>query len=391
MWLVIPARNEAARLEATLKAYLANLTPRDQVVVVVNGSTDRTAAIAQAMAAGDRRVSVLVEPKPIGKGGAILAGLALVSEKADPKDVACYTDADGAVQINDLQRLASEVGPGELVLGSRWLDETMVVKRQPLLRRLASRTFNRLVREVLSLDITDTQCAAKAVRVADLPRLTARITETGFGFDVDLLMAAREAGMDIFESAIPWTDVAGSTVQLHRAAPAMLSELRNIRLKYGKHGAPRPEAHPGAPLLDRPIAFPVLVTGQKIILLAVLAVAVAAVLRIPLESALFVNAALIVFYLLANSFKLLLVHRAFESPREVTVSAEQLARLDRDNLPVYTILVPVYREAAVLPQVVAGIGKLDYPTRQAGRQDPARGGRHRHHPGRPGPAPARAL
>jgi cellulose synthase/poly-beta-1,6-N-acetylglucosamine synthase-like glycosyltransferase len=360
MWLVIPAKNEEARIEVTVREYLAGMSHRDNLVVVVNGSTDDTAQVVQAIARQDRRVKLVIEPKPIGKGGAILRGFELVQEDAHARDVVCYADADGSVRVEDLLRLAAEVDTGELALGSRWLDPRMMVKRQPLSRRIASRTFNRLVRDLLDLDITDTQCAAKAMRVADLPRLMPRITETGFGFDVDLLMAAREAGMDIFESAIPWKDVPGSSVTLRRAAPEMFRELLAIRHKYGQHGTPRP-AHPGAPLIDRPIAFPVLVTVQKFVLLAVVAFLIAGALRVPLATALILNAGCIVFYLLANSFKLLLVHRAFESPREVTISAEQIASLDRDQLPIYTILVPVYHEASVLPQVVSGIGKLDYP------------------------------
>ncbi|MEA2645640.1 MAG: hypothetical protein QOE92_723, partial [Chloroflexota bacterium] len=269
--------------------------------------------------------------------------------------------------IVDLQRLAADARPGELVVGSRWLDASLQRVPQPFTRRLASRTFNRIVRGLLDLDITDTQCAAKAMRVSDIPHVIGRITATGFSFDVDLLMAAREAGMDIFEEAIPWSDVDGSTVSLRGAVPAMLSEVAAIRRKYRVGVAVSAAAalpvlpEPGQPLIDHPIADPVLEGHQKVWILAGLAVLVASLVLAPLTAAIVLNAVLLGFYLVTNLFKLLLLHRSLDKPREIVVSPAQLEELDRDSLPVYTILVPVYGEAAVLPQLVEGINRLDYP------------------------------
>ena len=366
LWVVIPARDEAARIATTLRAYLAGLGPSDHLVVVVNGSRDETATVVKDLQQGDRRLQLIVEPAPIGKGGAILRGLELVLDLAPGTDTVAYADADGAVDIVDLQRLAADARPGELVVGSRWLDSSLQGIPQPRLRRIASRTFNRIVRGMLDLDITDTQCAAKAMRVSDIPRLSARITATGFSFDVDLLMAAREAGMDIFEEAIAWSDVEGTSVRLRRAVPGMLSEVASIRRKYRIGRADRvfnlavlPE--PGRPLIDHPIADPVLESRQKYWIVLGLTVLIGCLLVAPLTTFIVLNAVLLGFYLVTNLFKLLLLHRSLDKPREIVVTPTQLEELDRDTLPVYTILVPVYGEAAVLPQLVEGINRIDYP------------------------------
>jgi cellulose synthase/poly-beta-1,6-N-acetylglucosamine synthase-like glycosyltransferase len=361
-WLVIPARNEAERIEATLRRYLSALGSADRVVVVVNGSTDGTARIVHRIALDDGRVVVVVEPRPVGKGGAILSGLAIVKEKAQPKDVACYADADGELDIRDLLRLSAAVSPGELVTGSRWLDVSLQHRRPPIARRVASRAWNRLVHGVLRLDVTDSS-AAKAMRVGDIDRLTRHVTETGFAFDIDLVMAAQRTGMDVFEMAIPSTYVPGGG-RVHRAVPSMLSDLAGLRRKYRRDLAPTDEeaTRPGTPMIDHPIANPVLSGRQKIFFLALLATVTLGLIRAPLATLVVINVVLVAFYLAANSVKLLLIYRALESTRELAAGPDELARLVRDSLPVYTILVPVYREsAAVLSQVVAGIHRLDYP------------------------------
>lgn len=362
-WLVIPARNEASRIESTLRRYLSALGLSDRLVVVVNGSTDATARIVHRVALDDRRVVVVVEPRPVGKGGAILSGLAIVRERAQPKDVAGYADADGEVDIRYLLRLAAAVSPGELVTGSRWLDINLQHQRPPLARRVASRAWNRMVHGVLHLDVTDSS-AGKAMRVGDIERITRHVTETGFAFDIDLVMAAQRAGLDVFEMAIPSTYVPGGG-RIHRAVPGMLSDLVRLRRKYHRDGWPGADdgvTRPGTPQLDHPIANPVLSGRQKIVLAALLVTVALGLVRAPLTTLVIVNVVFVAFYLLANSAKLLLIYRALQSPRELDVGPEQLARMDRDHLPVYTVLVPVYREsAAVLSQVVAGIHRLDYP------------------------------
>ncbi|MEA2645139.1 MAG: hypothetical protein QOE92_222, partial [Chloroflexota bacterium] len=97
LWVVMPARNEAARIESTLRAYLAGMGPSDHLVVVVNGSTDATATIVKDLQQSDRRLQLIVEPALIGKGGAILRGLEMVAELAPRNDTVAYADADGAV------------------------------------------------------------------------------------------------------------------------------------------------------------------------------------------------------------------------------------------------------------------------------------------------------
>ena len=74
------------------------------------------------------------------------------------------------------------------------------------------------------------------------------------------------------------------------------------------------------------------------------------------------NGFFLAFYLIVVGFKTYLIHLAITSRRELVFSAEDLAELDEEDLPIYTILVPLYHEADVLPRLVEGLKGLDYPT-----------------------------
>jgi cellulose synthase/poly-beta-1,6-N-acetylglucosamine synthase-like glycosyltransferase len=117
-------------------------------------------------------------------------------------------------------------------------------------------------------------------------------------------------------------------------------------------------------LHERPdeCAYETLTRRQKIILgVALIALATLAMLQL-YWLLLVLNAIVITFYIVHSTYKFWLVWRSLEHKREFTFSAEELAALDPDKLPTYTILLPLYREAAVLPSLVASLTKLDYPT-----------------------------
>jgi len=105
----------------------------------------------------------------------------------------------------------------------------------------------------------------------------------------------------------------------------------------------------------------VLSTGQAVgLVLLVLVFAVCLVLAA--KPTLIATMALAsVMYLSTSLYKFKLTYDALGHQYEVAVSDEEIAALDERDLPMYTILIPLYREAAVVPRLVAGIGGLDYP------------------------------
>ena len=105
----------------------------------------------------------------------------------------------------------------------------------------------------------------------------------------------------------------------------------------------------------------VLSRAQKLFAVFLLAALVSGLLLRPLALFITVNGALVVFFCAANTMKLVLANRALQDQCAITVEREELDNLRDSELPVYTILLPVYGEASILDQLVEGIAALDYP------------------------------
>ena len=147
----------------------------DRVIVMVNGDPDGAVPLIKEAGQEDPRVSVLVDRRHLGKGGALIAGLRYVARSASPQDLVCFVDPDGGITPSDLGWLCTQARGGELTIGSRWLDPSRQVSRQPLHHRLANRLFNRFVKHILKIELADTQCPAKVMKVSDLSRLILRL------------------------------------------------------------------------------------------------------------------------------------------------------------------------------------------------------------------------
>jgi Glycosyl transferase family 2 len=154
--LVFPCYNEAERLPQTLAAYLGEL-PRQpgavEVLVVDDGSTDQTFAVAQAIAAQDDRVRIIRSQPNHGKGFGVRTGMLHARG-----ELLVFTDADGSYGPGEVARVTAALAHAPVAIGSRpagWA-------AGPPARRLASRLFNRAIQALLRLPYRDTQCGLRA-------------------------------------------------------------------------------------------------------------------------------------------------------------------------------------------------------------------------------------
>jgi len=229
--IVVPAFNEEARLQSMLDAYTVFFVPRlggeVEIVVVVNGSTDRTEQIAREAATRHPQIRALIEPRAIGKGGALLLGF-----QNARGDLVGFVDADNSTPPEAFQDLVDHIGDAGAIIASRWLPGAQVYPRQPLARRMASRIFNRLVRVMFGLRITDTQCGAKLMNGVALREVMPRLGITRWAFDVDLLFQMHRAGYRIIERPTVWRDAAGSRLKVGRVSVEMFVALCRLRLLF---------------------------------------------------------------------------------------------------------------------------------------------------------------
>jgi len=223
--IVIPALNEAGRLEPTLDRITSFLAREPswrpaEIIVVDDGSSDRTAEIARSHNAGDG-VDLAVASHPVnrGKGAAVRTGFS-----RSRGEWVLLTDADMSAPIEDLEVLAAAADRDSLAVGSRAVDRDLVTLRQPLHRDLMGRTFNLAIRTLGLTRLGDTQCGFKLFP-GDLARsLAAAQKIDGFAFDVELLVLARHWGYRIHEVGVHWQHVEASRVLAIRHSSQMLRD-----------------------------------------------------------------------------------------------------------------------------------------------------------------------
>jgi len=232
--IIVPAYNEERRIAQTLLAY-APVFADSEIIVVLDGCTDRTAELVHEASATYRCVRAIETATRAGKGGAVVAGMAHATA-----DVVGFTDADGATEPDEMRRLCEIARTRDAVVGSRWLPEADVVVPQPLVRRAASRVFNRIVRSLFGLRVSDTQCGAKAFRADALAPVLVEIETADFAFDVDLLVALARRGCDITEVPVRWRHVGGSKVDLAGGAAKMLVAVMRLWLRHSRFAAAVP-------------------------------------------------------------------------------------------------------------------------------------------------------
>ena len=222
--VVIPAYNEAERLPRYLKEVVAYFEGRHEpyeVLVVDDGSSDRTSDRVQEMSGEHPSISILTFSENRGKGRAVRAGMTMARG-----DLRLMADADGATPIAEVKRLEAALeGGADLALGSRARPDGAVVRHTRLHRRLVGNVFNLIVRGLGVWDVADTQCGFKLFRGPVADDLFAALRTEGYGFDVELLLLARHRGYRIVEVPINWADQPGSKVGVLRHGPGMLREI----------------------------------------------------------------------------------------------------------------------------------------------------------------------
>ncbi len=223
--IVIPAHNEESRLPGTLEevfAFLDAQTYPAEVLVVENGSEDRTFEVAQSFVPGHPSLRVLREEMR-GKGLAVRRGML---EARGQYRFLC--DADLSMPIAEVNRfLPPQLEDFDIAIGSREAPGSVVT--QPASRRRIGRVFNAIVRILALPGLRDTQCGFKCFSATVADDVFRRQRLDGMAFDVEVLRIARDRGYRILEVPITWNFDPDSRVRLFRDSFRMVAELLTIR------------------------------------------------------------------------------------------------------------------------------------------------------------------
>ena len=235
--IVLPCHDEEENVAASIREATAAATAAaadHEILVVDDGSTDATRAIAEGAAATHAHVRVLVHDTNRGYGAALRTGIA-----AARCDWILLTDADLQFDLSELVYFVAPARDHDLVVGYR------LARMDPLPRRVNAYAWNRLVGRVFDLDVRDVDCAIKLIR-GDLAR-GLRLTADGAMISTELVARARLAGARIAQFGVRHRPrVAG--IQSGSDPVVVLSAFRELRRIRGElDGGPRPAPSPSEP------------------------------------------------------------------------------------------------------------------------------------------------
>jgi len=236
--IVIPAYNESARIPAALQQVVACVRERAwhaEVIVVNDGSTDRTAEVVRDFARTAPEVRLVENPGNRGKGYSVRAGMLQALG-----EIVMFTDADLSSPIEEAERLFDAIAAGaDIAIGSRWLEKNRQTQRQPLYRQFFGRCFNAVTRLVMGLPFADTQCGFKAFTRHAAQTVFQLQTIERWGFDPEILFIALKRGFRVVEVPVSWGHDERTRMSYIKDGAQMLEEIATIRWNalrghYGK-------------------------------------------------------------------------------------------------------------------------------------------------------------
>jgi len=229
--VIIPAYNEEQRLPATLAevgSYLAGRPYRSELIVVDDGSSDRTAAVAADPARGSPGVRLLQHPDRSnrGKGAAVRLGMRDALGR-----FRLFMDADNSTAIDQVESCWPWLEEGfEIVIGSRNVEGARLPARQPWYKEGAGRLGNLVIRAMAVPGIADTQAGFKIFSARSAEAIFPRVTLDRWGFDFEALAIARVHGFRIKEVPITWVNSPATKVGW-RSYFQVLREVWMVRQK----------------------------------------------------------------------------------------------------------------------------------------------------------------
>jgi dolichyl-phosphate beta-glucosyltransferase len=225
--IIIPAHNEELRLPRTLRqvfAFLENQVYSAEVIVVENGSSDRTLEIAHEFSSDYSNLIVIHEERA-GKGNAVRCG---ALEARGEYRFIC--DADLSMPIVELEKFLPPIlNDFDVAIASREAPGA-VRYNEPSYRHWGGRAINLVIRLLILPGLNDTQCGFKCFRAAAAEKLFRQQKLMGWSFDIELLYLARKKRMNIKEIPVQWYFDPDSKVRAVRDALRMIEDIFRIRI-----------------------------------------------------------------------------------------------------------------------------------------------------------------
>lgn len=221
--IIIPCYKEEkdiAKNVAITLSYLKENKIDAEVICVNDGSPDKTGEILSQLDG----IKAIGYDTNRGKGGAVKFGI----EHATG-DYILFMDADLSTKLDAIQEVLANVGKYDMIIGSRHHKDSKIPIRQPWLRRFMGHVCRKVVNRKFKLNLNDTQCGFKAIRLDCAKKIISKQKVNDFAFDVEYIYIAKLLNMSIREIPVTWEDDRGSTVSPIKSSLRFFKDLKVIK------------------------------------------------------------------------------------------------------------------------------------------------------------------
>lgn len=228
--IVIPLYNEESVIATSTETLIkflreSNFPYKYKIVLANNASTDRSLEICQELA----KKHPNVEAFDVGKKG---KGLAIRSSwERSSVDILAFMDADLSSELSYFKPLIDALIAGsDLAIGNRLGKNSKVFSRN-LMRKVASHTYNIIIRILFRTGIDDHQCGFKAIKREAFLKIKDDLHDDAFFIDTELIVHVHKKGMKISEIDIVWRDAEDSKVSIGGTSLELFKAAINLRKK----------------------------------------------------------------------------------------------------------------------------------------------------------------
>lgn len=231
--LVVPMYNESSIIDDAVKtfsSYLAKTFEDWELIFVDDGSADGCGDVVRAAHEQDDRIRLCSYTPNRGKGYAVRTGMLTATG-----DIILFTDCDNAYGTEAIGRMAAVFSETEadIVVGSRNLSKDGY-EGYTLLRKLASKTYIKVIALAAGFRLSDSQCGIKGFRRDAAMRIFRNCEVDRFAFDLEVLMIAGKLGLSIQEMPVKIINHRDSKVSVLRDAARMLRDVRRMKKRIKK-------------------------------------------------------------------------------------------------------------------------------------------------------------
>lgn len=231
--IIIPAYNESAVIRETmarLDSWCRDNLADYEIIIVNDGSRDNTWDIVKKELVCDHIIDAGYDDNR-GKGGALKAGVV-----ASRGDIIVTTDCDlayGCDVIGQAVRVMENDPLIKVLIGSRSKAKNGF-EGYPLIRKIASKVYFRLLAFYAGLKVSDSQCGFKCYERETAKMLFSKLEATGFAFDLEILLRARNNKTDIHEMPVKIENHGNSKINVFKETFRMLREASEIKKRLVK-------------------------------------------------------------------------------------------------------------------------------------------------------------